>query len=102
MKRIHDFHGGIHPPERKELSNGTPIRRMALPQQLVLPLAQHIGPPAKVAVALGDEVLVDPLPQDRAHEKIGGQKGGGHGEGEDDAVKRRQPDAQGLADPNPL
>ena len=42
MRRIHDFHGGIHPPERKELSNETPIRPVPLPRQLVLPLAQKI------------------------------------------------------------
>lgn len=54
---IHDFHGGIHPPEMKHLSNGTPIVPGPLPQQLVLPLNMHIGAPAKPLVAPGDKVL---------------------------------------------
>ena len=55
--KIHDFHGGIHPPEMKHLSNGTPIMAGPLPQQLVLPLNMHIGAPAKPLVAPGDKVL---------------------------------------------
>ena len=54
---IHDFHGGIHPPEMKHLSNGTPIMPGPLPAQLVLPLNMHIGAPAKPLVAPGDKVL---------------------------------------------
>ncbi len=54
---IHDFHGGIHPPEMKHLSNGTPIMPGPLPEQLVLPLNMHIGAPAKPLVAPGDKVL---------------------------------------------
>jgi electron transport complex protein RnfC len=57
MRRIHDFHGGIHPPERKELSNTTPLRQARIPATLVLPLAQHIGPPARVEVHVGEHVL---------------------------------------------
>ncbi|MEM9758708.1 MAG: electron transport complex subunit RsxC [Pseudomonadota bacterium] len=57
MRRVHDFHGGIHPPEQKELSNTRPLRRAPIPAQLVLPLAQHIGPPARLEVGVGDRVL---------------------------------------------
>ena len=57
MRRVHDFHGGIHPPERKELSNTKPLRRAAIPAQLVLPLSQHIGPPAQLEIGVGDRVL---------------------------------------------
>lgn len=57
MRRIHDFHGGIHPPERKTLSNGSPLRQATLPPQLVLPLSQHIGAPAKAVVSPGEQVL---------------------------------------------
>ncbi|MEL7043551.1 MAG: electron transport complex subunit RsxC [Pseudomonadota bacterium] len=57
MRRVHDFHGGIHPPEHKEQSNTRPLRRAAIPAQLVLPLSQHIGPPARLEVAVGDRVL---------------------------------------------
>lgn len=54
---VWDIHGGIHPPERKELSNRTPIQRMPLPERLVLPLAQHLGAPAEPCVTLGEQVL---------------------------------------------
>ncbi|WP_439102497.1 electron transport complex subunit RsxC [Congregibacter sp.] len=57
MRRVHDFHGGIYPAERKTLSNGQGIRKAAIPPQLVLPLAQHIGPPAEPEVAVGQTVL---------------------------------------------
>ncbi|EAQ96238.1 electron transport complex subunit RsxC [Congregibacter litoralis] len=56
MRRIYDFHGGIYPAERKTLSNEGSIRKAAIPSQLVLPLAQHIGPTAAPAVAVGQEV----------------------------------------------
>ncbi|MEM1403310.1 MAG: electron transport complex subunit RsxC [Pseudomonadota bacterium] len=57
MRRPHDFHGGIYPLERKELSNQREIRRAKISRQLVLPISQHIGPPAKVTVSTGDRVL---------------------------------------------
>lgn len=55
--KVYDFHGGIHPPEMKHLSNGTPVAQGPLPKQLVLPLNMHIGAPAKPLVAPGDRVL---------------------------------------------
>jgi electron transport complex protein RnfC len=57
VRRLHDFHGGVFPPERKTLSSETPIAAAGIPPQLVLPLSQHIGPPAEIAVAVGDRVL---------------------------------------------
>jgi len=54
---VWDIHGGIHPPERKALSNRTPIQKMPLPAQLVVPLAQHLGTPAEPCVTLGERVL---------------------------------------------
>lgn len=55
--KLWDFHGGIHPPERKELSNRTPIQPAPLPARLILPLGQHIGTPAEPIVAVGQRVL---------------------------------------------
>lgn len=49
--------GGVHPPENKSQSNSTPIQQAKLPEELVLPLSQHIGAPAECLVAVGDEVL---------------------------------------------
>ena len=51
------FHGGVHPPEQKWLSNDKPIRPLELPELLVLPLQQHIGSAAKLSVDVGDYVL---------------------------------------------
>lgn len=57
MTRIYSFHGGIHPPENKRQSTGAPIRPAPIPEQLVLPLSQHIGAPAEPLVKVGDRVL---------------------------------------------
>jgi electron transport complex protein RnfC len=54
---LFDFHGGIHPPQNKELSNQRPIRPAPIPAQLVLPLNMHLGAPAKPVVQIGDMVL---------------------------------------------
>ncbi|MCT4705691.1 electron transport complex subunit RsxC [Enterobacteriaceae bacterium H16N7] len=55
--RIWDFDGGIHPPEMKSQSNGTPLRQVPLPKQLFLPLKQHIGAEGELCVKAGDHVL---------------------------------------------
>ncbi|MDB4299545.1 electron transport complex subunit RsxC [bacterium] len=57
MNRIHNIHGGIHPPERKALSLPGQLRTAGIPRQLVLPLAQHIGKPAEAIVQVGERVL---------------------------------------------
>jgi len=51
------FHGGIHPPEQKFLTSDKPIRNLPIPEQLVLPLQQHIGQAGKLLVAIGEHVL---------------------------------------------
>lgn len=55
------FRGGIHPPEFKELAEEKPIEIMPAPRQVVLPLSQHTGAPAKPVVAVGDEVKTGTL-----------------------------------------
>ncbi len=50
------FRHGVHPPEAKELTRGLPIRRMPYPEELVLPLRQHAGAPAKLCVSIGDHL----------------------------------------------
>ena len=47
------FAHGVHPPEHKELTAHLPIRRMPYPDEVVLPLRQHAGKPATLAVAKG-------------------------------------------------
>jgi Na+-translocating ferredoxin:NAD+ oxidoreductase subunit C len=50
------FLHGIHPPERKHLTEKLPIRRMPFPDEVVLPVRQHAGKPAQVVVHRGDLV----------------------------------------------
>ena len=51
------FKGGVHPYDGKELSKDKPVREILPKGELVYPLSQHIGAPAKPVVAKGDEVL---------------------------------------------
>ncbi|WP_049721412.1 electron transport complex subunit RsxC [Gilvimarinus polysaccharolyticus] len=55
--KVWDISGGIHPPENKAQSLLEPLATLAIPPQLVLPLNQHIGAPAKVLVEVGQQVL---------------------------------------------
>ena len=52
------FRGGVHPYEGKELSSDLPIKNVMPKGDMVFPMAQHIGAPAKPIVAKGDRVLV--------------------------------------------
>ncbi|AEF55271.1 electron transport complex subunit RsxC [Marinomonas posidonica] len=54
---IFSFHGGIHPPENKAQSLQLPLGRPSLPQELILPLGQHIGQSSRPLVNVGDKVL---------------------------------------------
>jgi electron transport complex protein RnfC len=51
-----EFRHGVHPPELKELTAKLPIRRMPYPREVIIPLRQHAGKPAKLVVAVGDRV----------------------------------------------
>ena len=52
------FKGGVHPYEGKELSEHKPVQILMPKGDLVFPMAQHIGAPAKPLVKKGDRVLV--------------------------------------------
>ncbi|SDB22194.1 electron transport complex subunit RsxC [Butyrivibrio sp. INlla16] len=52
------FVGGVHPYEGKELSKDKPIKEVLPKGDLVYPVSQHIGAPAKPIVEKGDHVLV--------------------------------------------
>ena len=52
--------GGIHPPGNK-ISKNSQITTAPLPDQVVVPLSQHIGAPATPCVAKGDQVKVGQL-----------------------------------------
>lgn len=54
--KLHTFKiGGIHPAENK-IAAGKPIVTLPLPAEVVLPVSQHIGAPAKPIVKKGDKV----------------------------------------------
>src|SRR5690606_22813648 len=61
---IWTFPGGIHPPERKDRSNTTPIRVLPLAKHFVVPVKQHSGPVGDLLVSVGDTVKAgQPLTQ---------------------------------------
>ncbi|WP_283684976.1 electron transport complex subunit RsxC [Parablautia sp. Marseille-Q6255] len=55
--RLKTFRGGIHPEGHKEQSKGQPVRAYLPKGELVFPVSQHIGKPARPVVAKGDPVL---------------------------------------------
>ncbi len=55
MKRL--FFGGIHPHYNKEMSTQSAELLTIVPQQLVIPLRQHIGAPCAPLVSTGNRVL---------------------------------------------
>ncbi|MGI6432836.1 MAG: electron transport complex subunit RsxC [Sphaerochaetaceae bacterium] len=64
MERIPTFSkGGVHPQDKKELSNRQPIEQLPMPPELIIPLSQHLGAPATPVKAKGETVA--------AGEKIG-------------------------------
>ena len=56
-ERIWPFPGGLRLPEHKAASTAEPIADAPVPAQLIYPLQQHIGAPAKPVVEVGDTVL---------------------------------------------
>ncbi|CAH7329001.1 SoxR (2Fe-2S) reducing system protein RsxC [Vibrio chagasii] len=54
---IWSFPGGVHPAENKKQSNTTDIVHARLPEEIVLPVKQHIGKPGNLLVTAGETVL---------------------------------------------
>lgn len=52
--------GGVHPPENK-LSASEKIKVLSVPEQVIIPLGQHIGAPATPVVQKGDSVKAGQL-----------------------------------------
>ena len=52
------FKGGVHPPEKKELSREASLSPLAPPKTVVIPLSQHIGAPCNATVEIGQEVKI--------------------------------------------
>ncbi|MEH2952827.1 electron transport complex subunit RsxC [Candidatus Merdisoma sp. JLR.KK011] len=51
------FRGGVHPFRGKDITKEKAISEYLPQKELVYPLSQHIGAPAKAVVSAGDEVL---------------------------------------------
>ncbi len=55
------FKRGIHPDGNKQISKDVPLAEFPTPAVVSIPLSQHIGAPAALAVSVGDEVKVGSL-----------------------------------------
>ena len=51
------FRGGVHPPENKIQTEHLPIEKLESPDEIFVPLLQHIGAPLNPIVNVGDRVL---------------------------------------------
>lgn len=50
------FKGGIHPPDKKELSANRPVIEATPPLRVVIPLSQHLGAPCKPVISINQDV----------------------------------------------
>lgn len=51
------FRGGVHPPENKLQTENMAVEKLSSPNEIYLPLLQHIGVPLNPIVNVGDRVL---------------------------------------------
>ena len=61
FNKLNSFQGGVHPEEYKNLTENLPFEQMPNPKQIILPLSQNIGKPAKALVTKKDEVKAGQL-----------------------------------------
>ena len=54
--RLAGYYGGVHPCEKKELSEHTGLKRLSAPDVVVIPMSMHLGAPANPVVQVGDLV----------------------------------------------
>ena len=50
------FYGGVYLSSRKNLTSDLSLKRVFVPNRVVLPLSQHTGSPAEPVVKAGDTV----------------------------------------------
>jgi electron transport complex protein RnfC len=55
--RLHHFFGGLHLKGHKSESTAEPVLPAPIPDEIILPLRQHIGKAAEAVVQVGDHVL---------------------------------------------
>ncbi|KIR03275.1 Electron transport complex protein RnfC [Lachnospiraceae bacterium TWA4] len=56
--RFEGYYGGVHPSERKELSEHVDLKAFPVSEEMVFPLSMHLGAPATPIVSVGDSVKV--------------------------------------------
>jgi len=56
--KFRTFKGGIHPNDKKELTNNIPVTRHIPLDEIIVPLRQHIGVPCEPLVGVGDYVYM--------------------------------------------
>jgi electron transport complex protein RnfC len=56
LDRIRPFSGGLRMRPYKALSTTVPLQTLPMPPTLVIPMAQHAGPPAVPTVSVGEHV----------------------------------------------
>lgn len=61
MNKNVTFTGGVHPPDGKEFAKNASIQVLQPKGNVVYPLSQHIGAPAKAVVNVGDKVRIGTL-----------------------------------------
>ena len=59
-----NLHGGLRLPAEKTVSTSIEIQHVPIPDQLVLPIQQHVGEPAEPIVGIGEHVLKGQLVAD--------------------------------------
>lgn len=55
--KLFSFPGGVHPNDKKSLSNRDPIVTLPIPERLYIPVKQHIGEEGSLVVKPGQKVL---------------------------------------------
>ncbi len=59
--KLSSFKHGSHPAEFKELAESRELEKLPVPEEVFIPLNQHIGAPCKPVVKRGDEVKTGQL-----------------------------------------
>lgn len=59
--RSYTFRGGVHLPEYKELTENSVFELMPIPEEIILPVSQHLGKDASPQVKKGDDVVAGQL-----------------------------------------
>ncbi|MCX5771103.1 MAG: electron transport complex subunit RsxC [Candidatus Hydrogenedentes bacterium] len=57
QRRVKTFGRGVHPPEHKDATKDLAVKRLGFAPELVVPLLQHLGAPARPIVRKGQEVV---------------------------------------------